>query len=158
MRLLFRPLAVFSNLRIKQFKTSSKSPAYLHLSKKTARAAKSAASAPQTPGQDLQALRPMLGNRISGSTPTLIAQALAGQRQPGQTSGPAPTGHVSGLTQQVQTQTQPAQRQPQSQPQQPATRAGQPDAGAPAAGDGPSGSGGIGIGPASRRRHAHRHH
>jgi len=68
-RLLFRPLAVFSNLRIKQFKTSSKSPAYLHLSKKTARAAKSAASAPQTPGQDLQALRPMLGNRISGSTP-----------------------------------------------------------------------------------------
>src|SRR3978361_2222790 len=97
-RLLFRPLAVFSNLRIKQFKTSSKSPAYLHLSKKTARAAKSAASAPQTPGQDLQALRPMLGSRISGSTPTLIAQALAGQRQP-------------------------------------ATRAGQPDAGAPAVGD-----------------------
>jgi hypothetical protein len=47
------------------------------------------------------------------------------------------------VTQQAQTQTQPAQPQPQSQPQQPAPGAGQPDAGAPAAGDGHSRSGGI---------------
>jgi hypothetical protein len=52
---------------------------------------------------------------------------------------------ADGLTQQAQPQqpptpTQPAQPQPQTQPQQPGTGAGQPDAGAPAAGDGPSGS------------------
>jgi hypothetical protein len=76
---------------------------------------------------------------------TLIAQALVGQQQPGQTSGPAPTGGVSGVTQQAQAPTQPAQ--PQTQPQQPATGAARPDAGAPAAGDGPSGSGGVDIGP-----------
>jgi len=69
----------------------------------------------------------------------LIAQALAGRQQPGQTSEPAPTSGVSGVTQQAQfqqpqTPTQPSQPQPQTQPQQPATGAGQPDAGAPAAG------------------------
>jgi hypothetical protein len=117
-----------------------------------------APSVPQPPGQDLhwqyQALRPMLGDRnamLATVYPevrqTLIAQALAGRQQPGQTSEPAPTGGVSGVTQQAQTQAQPAQPQPQTQPQQPATGAGQPDAGAPAAGDGPSGSGGVGIGP-----------
>jgi hypothetical protein len=101
-----------------------------------------APSVPQPPGQDLhaqyQALRPMLGDRnamLATLHPeirqTLIAQALAGQQQPGQTPGPAPTGGGSGVTQQAQTQ-----------PQQPAPGAGQPDAGAPAAGDGPSGSGG----------------
>jgi len=115
-------------------------------------------SVPQPPGQDLhsqsQALRPTLGDRnamLATVYPeirqTLIAQALAGQQRPGQTSEPAPTGHVSGVTQPAQTQTQPAQPQPQTQPQQPATGAGQPDAGAPAADDGPSGSGGVGIGP-----------
>jgi hypothetical protein len=57
---------------------------------------------------------------------TLIAQALAERQQPGQTSEPAPTGGVSGVTQQAQTQGPPQQ--------QPATGAGQPDAGAPAAG------------------------
>jgi hypothetical protein len=57
---------------------------------------------------------------------TLIAHALAGQQQPGQTSEPAPTSGVSGATQQAQTQTQPAQPEPQTQPQQPATGAGQP--------------------------------
>jgi hypothetical protein len=98
-----------------------------------------APSVPQPPGQDLhsqyQALRPMLGDRnamLATAYPevrqTLIAQALAGQQQPGQTSEPAPTGGVSGVTQQAQTQTQtqPAQPQPQTQPQQPATGAGQP--------------------------------
>jgi hypothetical protein len=70
---------------------------------------------------------------------TLIAQALAGQQQPGQTSEPAPTGQVSGVTQQAQTQTQPAQ----PQPQQPATGAGQPGVNGPATGNSPSGSGGI---------------
>jgi hypothetical protein len=112
-----------------------------------------APAVPQPPGQDphsqYQALRPMLGDRnamLATEYPevrqALIAQALAGRQQPGQTSEPAPTGGVSGVTQQAQTQTQPAQPQPQSQPQQPATGAGQPDAGAPAAGDVPSGSGG----------------
>ena len=72
---------------------------------------------------------------------TLIAQALAGRQQPGQTSEPAPTSGVGGVT-------QPAQMQPQTQPQQRATGAGQPDAGAPAAGSGPSGSqGGNGLSP-----------
>jgi hypothetical protein len=114
-------------------------------------------SVPQPPGQDLhsqyQALRPVLADRnamLATVYPevrqALIAQALAGQ-QPGQTSEPAPTGGVSGVTQQAQTPTQPAQPQPQTQPQRLATGAGQPDAGAPAAGDGPSGSGGGGIGP-----------
>jgi hypothetical protein len=118
-----------------------------------------APSVPQPPGQDphsqYQALRPVLGDRnamLATVYPevrqTLIAQALAGQQQPGQTSEPAPTGGVSGVTQRAQTQTQPAQPQPQSQPQQPATGAGQPDAGAPAAGGGPSGSqGGNGLSP-----------
>ena len=79
---------------------------------------------------------------------TLIALALAGQQQPGQTSEPAPTGGVSGVTQQAQTQTQPAQPQPQSQPQQPATRAGQPGVNGPATGNSPSGSeGGNGLSP-----------
>ena len=65
-------------------------------------------SAPQPPGQDphsqYQALRPMLGDRnamLATVYPelreTLIAQALAGRQQPGQTSGPAPTGGVSGV-------------------------------------------------------------
>lgn len=118
-----------------------------------------ASSVPQPPGQDphsqYQALRPMLGDRnamLATVYPevrqNLIAQALAGRQQPGQTSEPPPTGSVSGVTQQAQTQTQPAQPKPQTQPQQPATGAGQPDAGAPAAGDGPSGSvGGNGLSP-----------
>jgi len=79
---------------------------------------------------------------------TLIAQALAGRQQPGQTSEPAPTGGVSG-TQQAQTQTQPAQAQPQGQPQQPATGAGQPGVNGPATGDSPVGpGGGAGVGNA----------
>jgi len=93
-----------------------------------------APSVPQPPGQDLhsqyQALRPMPGDRnavLATVHPelrqTLIAQALAGRQQPGQTSEPAPTSGVSGVTQQAQTQ-----------PQQPAPGAGQPDAGAPAPG------------------------
>jgi hypothetical protein len=110
-----------------------------------------APSVPQPPGQDPhsqnQALRPMLGDRnamLATVYPevrqALIAQALAGRQQPGQTSEPAPTGGVSGVTQQAQ---------PQGPPQQPpATGAGQPDAGAPAAGGGPSGSqGGNGLSP-----------
>ena len=67
-------------------------------------------------GQDqhsqYQALRPMLGDRnamLATVYPdvrqTLIARAPAGQQQPGQTSEPAPTGDVSGVTQQAQTQT-----------------------------------------------------
>jgi len=107
-------------------------------------------SAPQPPGQDLhaqyQALRPMLGDRNAmlatvypGVRQTLIAQALAGQQQPGQTSEPAPTGGASGVTQQAQTQTQPAQ----PQPRQPATGAGQPGVNGPATGNSPSGSGSI---------------
>jgi hypothetical protein len=111
-----------------------------------------APSVPQPPGQDphsqYQALRPMLGDRnamLATVYPevrqALIAQALAGRQQPGQTSEPAPTSGVGGVTQQ-------AQAQPQTQPQQRATRAGQPDAGAPAAGSGPSGSqGGNGLSP-----------
>jgi hypothetical protein len=94
-------------------------------------------SVPQPPGQELhsqyQALRPMLGDRnamLATVYPevrqTLIAQALAGRQQPDQTPEPAPTGQVSGVTQQAQTQAQPAQPQPQTQPQQPATGAGQP--------------------------------
>jgi hypothetical protein len=117
-----------------------------------------APSVPQPPGQDLhsqyQALRPMLGDRnamLATVHPevrqTLIAQALAGRQQPGQTSEPAPTGGVSGVTQQAQTQTQPAQPQPQTQPQQPATGAGQPGVNGPATGNSPSGPGGGGIGP-----------
>ena len=117
-----------------------------------------APSVPQPPGQDphsqYQALRPMLGDRnamLATVYPevrqTLIAQALAGQQQPGQTSEPAPTGGVSGVTQQAQTQTQPAQPEPQTQPQQPATGAGQPGVNGPATGNSPSGSGGGGIGP-----------
>ena len=116
-------------------------------------------SVPQSPGQDLhsqyQALQPMLGDRnamLATVYPevrqTLIAQALAGQQQPGQTSEPAPTGGVSGLTQQAQTQTQPAQPQPQTQPQQPATGAGQPGVNGPATGNSLSGSeGGNGLSP-----------
>ena len=107
-------------------------------------------SVPQPPGQDphsqYQALRPMLGDRnamLATVYPevrqALIAQALAGQQQPGQTSEPAPTGGVSGVTQQAQTPTQPAQ----PQPQQPATGAGQPGVNGPATGNSPSGSGGI---------------
>jgi hypothetical protein len=102
-----------------------------------------APSVPQPPGQDLhaqyQALPPMLGDRnamLANVHPeirqTLIAQALAGQQQPGQTSGPAPTSGGSGVTQQAQTLAQPAQPQPQTPPQQPAPAAGQPEAGAPA--------------------------
>jgi hypothetical protein len=113
-----------------------------------------APSVPQPPGQDLhsqyQALRPMPGDRnamLATVYPevrqSLIAQALAGRQQPGQTSEPAPTGGVSGVTQQSQTQTQPAQPQPQTQPQQPATGAGQPGVNGPATGNSPSGSGGI---------------
>ena len=113
-----------------------------------------APSVPQPPRQDLhwqyQALRPMPGDRnamLATVYPevrqTLIAQALAGQQQPGQTSEPAPTGGVSGVTRQAQTQTQPAQPQPQTQPQQPATAAGQPGVNGPASGNSPSGSGGI---------------
>ena len=80
---------------------------------------------------------------------TLIAQALAGQQQPGQTSEPAPTGGVSGVTQQPPTPTQPAQPQAQTQPQQPAAGAGQPGVNGPATGNSPSGSGGIaGVGNA----------
>jgi hypothetical protein len=80
---------------------------------------------------------------------TLIAQALAGQQQPGRTSEPAPTGGVSGVTQQAQTQTQPAQPEPQTQPQQPAMGAGQPGVNGPATGNSPSGSGGVaGVGNA----------
>jgi hypothetical protein len=112
-----------------------------------------APSVPQ-PGQDphsqYQALRPMLGDRnamLATVYPevrqALIAQALAGQQQPGQTSEPAPTGGVSGVTQQPPTPTQPAQPQPQTQPQQPATGAGQPGVNGPATGNSPSGSGGI---------------
>jgi hypothetical protein len=111
-------------------------------------------SVPQPPGQDLhsqyQALRPMLGDHhamLATVHPelrqTLIAQALAGRQQPGQTSEPAPTGGVSGVTQQAQTQTQPAQPQPQTQPQQPATGASQPGITGPATGNSPSGSGGV---------------
>jgi hypothetical protein len=74
---------------------------------------------------------------------TLIAQPLAGQQQPGQTSERAPTGHVSGVTQQARAPTQPVQPQPQTQPQQPATGAGQPGVNGPAAGNSPGGSGGI---------------
>jgi hypothetical protein len=73
----------------------------------------------------------------------LIAQALAGQQQPGQTSEPAPMWRVSDVTQQAQTQTQPVQ----SQPQQPATGAGQPGVNGPATGNSPSGPGDGGIGP-----------
>jgi hypothetical protein len=112
-----------------------------------------APSVPQPPGQDphsqYQALRSMLGDRnamLATVYPevrqTLIAQALAGQQQPGQTSEPAPTGGVSGVTQQAQTQTQPAQPEPQGQPQQPATGAGQPGVNGPATGNSASGSGG----------------
>jgi hypothetical protein len=63
------------------------------------------ASVPQPPDlhSQYQALRPMLGDRdamLATVYPkvgqTLIAQALAGQQQPGQTSEPAPTGGVSG--------------------------------------------------------------
>jgi hypothetical protein len=112
-----------------------------------------APSVPQPPGQDLhsqyQALRPMLGDRnamLATAYPevrqTLIAQALAGQQQPGQTSEPAPTGGVSGVTQQPPTPTQPAQ----PQPQQPATGAGQPGVNGPATGNSSSGSGGgVGV-------------
>jgi hypothetical protein len=94
-------------------------------------------SVPQPPGQDphsqYQALRPMLGDRnamLATVYPelrqALIAQALAARQQPGQTSEPAPTGGVSGVTQQAQ---------PQGPPQQqPATGAGQPNVGAPALG------------------------
>jgi hypothetical protein len=114
-------------------------------------------SVPQPPGQyphsQYQALRPMLGDRntmLATVYPqvrqTPIAQALAGQQQPGQTSEPAPTGHVRGVTQRAQAPTQLAQPEPQTQPQQPATGAGQPDAGAPAAGDGPR-QGGNGLRP-----------
>ena len=118
-----------------------------------------APSVPQTPGQDphsqYQALRPMPGDRNATLATVhpevrqaLIAQAPAGQQQPGQTSEPAPTGGVSGMTQQAQfqqpqTPTQPSQRQPQSQPQQPATGAGQPGVNGPATGNSPGGSGGI---------------
>src|SRR3979490_2820795 len=60
-------------------------------------------SVPQPPGQNLhsqyQALRPMLGDRnamLATVYPevrqTLIAQALTGRQQPGQTPEPAPTG------------------------------------------------------------------
>jgi hypothetical protein len=109
-------------------------------------------SVPQPPEQDLhsqyQALRPMLGDRnamLATVYPevrqTLIAQALVGQQQPGQTSEPAPTGHISGVTQQAQTQ-------PQSPPPSAPAGAGQPDVGAPAIGGGPSGSqGGDGLSP-----------
>jgi hypothetical protein len=108
-----------------------------------------APSVPQPPGQDLhaqyQALRPMLGDRdamLATLHPevrqTLIAQALAGQQQPGQTPGPAPTSGGSGVTQQAQTQ-----------PQQPAMGAGQPGVNRPATGNSPSGSGGgAGVGNA----------
>ncbi len=113
-----------------------------------------APSVPQPPGQDLhsqyQASRPTLGDRnamLATVYPdvrqTPIAQALAGQQQPGQTSEAAPTGGVSGVTQQAQTQFQPAQPQPQNQPQQPATGAGQPGVTGPATGNSPSGSGGV---------------
>jgi hypothetical protein len=111
-------------------------------------------SVPQPPGQDphsqYQALRPMLGDRnamLATVYPelrqALIAQALAGQQQPGQTSEPAPTGGVSGVTQQAQFQ-QPPTPAPsaQPQPQQPATGAGQPGVNGPATGNSPSGSGG----------------
>ena len=110
-----------------------------------------APSVPQPPGQYLQyrALRPMLGDRnamLATVYPevrqTLIAQALVGQQQPGQTSEPAPTVGVSGVTQQAQKQTQPARPEPQTQPQQPATGAGQPGVTGPATGNSPSGSGG----------------
>ena len=112
-----------------------------------------APSVPQPPGQDphsqYQALRPVLGDRnamLATVYPevrqTLIAQALAGQQQPGQSSEPAPTGGVSGVTQQAQTQTQRAQPEPQGQPQQPATGAGQPEVNGPATGNSPSESGG----------------
>jgi hypothetical protein len=112
-----------------------------------------APSIPQPPGQDphsqYQALRPMLGDRnamLATVYPevrqTLIAQALAGRQQPGQTSEPAPTSGFSGATQQAQTPTQPAQPQPQTPPQQPATGADQPDVGAP-----PLGGSDVGSGP-----------
>jgi hypothetical protein len=116
-------------------------------------------SAPQPPGQDphaqYQALRPMLGDRnamLATVYPevrqTLIAQALAGRQQPDQTSEPAPTGGVSGVTQQAQTQTQPTQPQPQTLPQQPATAVGQPGVkrfGGDEGGDFPSRNAGIGF-------------
>ena len=113
-----------------------------------------APSVPQPPGQDphaqYQALRPMPGDRnamLATVHPevgqTLIAQALAGQQQPGQTSEPAPTGGVSGMIQQAQTPAQPAQPQSQTQPRQPAAEAGQPGVKGPATGNSPSGSGGI---------------
>jgi hypothetical protein len=90
-------------------------------------------SVPQPPGQDphsqYQALRPLLGDRnamLAAVYPevrqTLTAQALAGRQQPGQTSGLAPSGGVSGVTQQAQTQ--PAQPKPQTEPQQPETGGG----------------------------------
>jgi hypothetical protein len=73
---------------------------------------------------------------------TLIAQALAGRQQPGQTSEPAPTSGVSGVTQQAQFQQPPTPAPPaQPQPQQPAT-ADQPGVNGPATGNSPSGSGG----------------
>jgi hypothetical protein len=94
-----------------------------------------ASSVPQPPEQDphsrYQALPQMLGDRnamLATVYPevrqTLTAQALAGWQQPGQTSKLAPTGGVSGVTQQAQTQTQPAQPKPQTQPQQPETGGG----------------------------------
>jgi hypothetical protein len=119
-----------------------------------------APSVPQPPGQYLhsqyQALRPMLGDRhamLATVYPelrqTLIAQALAGQQQPGQTSEPARTWHVSDVTQQAPTPTQPAQPQPQIQPQQPAMGADQPGVNGPANGNSPSGwGGGAGFGNA----------
>ena len=68
-----------------------------------------APTVPQPRGQDphsqSQALRPMLGDRnamLATVYPevrqALIAQALAVRQQPGQTSEPAPTGGVSGVT------------------------------------------------------------
>jgi hypothetical protein len=84
-------------------------------------------SAPQTPGSALP-LPPIVPN--GGKAPSV-------PQPPGQD----PHSQYQALRQ-AQTQTQPAQPEPQTQPQQPATGAGQPDAGAPAAGDGPSGSGG----------------
>jgi hypothetical protein len=97
-----------------------------------------ASSVPQSPGQDphsqYQALRPMLGDRnaMLATVYPELRQTLIAQAQPGQTSEPAPTSDVSGVTQQAQTQTPPAQPAPQTQPQQPATGAGQPDVGVPA--------------------------
>ena len=71
---------------------------------------------------------------------TLIAQALAGRQQPGQTSEPAPTGGVSGVINRRRHSLN--QRSHSRKPAAAATGAGQPGVNGPATGNSPGGSGG----------------